>query len=148
SQRRSPRLRRDRSRACRRAFVTTGLAALAVLPGASARGQVDGTWVVDADGSWSVGTNWSSSPNFPSSSGTASFAVLSNSTNARTITLDTNVTLSAIVFDTPFVQTVGNNGTLTSTLTLGGPASLIVNDGPPGTPSIFPAGHALFPRLG
>jgi fibronectin-binding autotransporter adhesin len=77
------------------------LAALVTaLLGASLSGpalaQTRGTWNVDADGTWSVTSNWLNNTVAGGISGTATFA--NNITGNRTITLDTARSLGSFIF--------------------------------------------------
>ncbi|MGH7178761.1 MAG: autotransporter-associated beta strand repeat-containing protein, partial [Tepidisphaeraceae bacterium] len=122
-----------------RAAVCTGALALPAIAWA----QTSGSWVVDSDGSWSVGANWSSNPSFPASGGTATFGLLSNTTAGRTVFLNTNVSLNGLVFDTPFNFTVTNPTPGSNTLTLTGPGSISVLDSVPDSATLFSSGHRL-----
>ena len=79
--------------------VATALAT--ALLGASlsgpALGQTRGTWNVDADGTWSVTSNWLSGAVGGGVSGTATFAN-NITTGTRTVTLDTSRSLGSFIF--------------------------------------------------
>jgi autotransporter-associated beta strand protein len=78
-----------------RAFVVA-----AVWTSATASGQVSGSWASLNSGSWSVGANWSSNPQFPTDGGVATIGAGTSqytSSSAPTIYTDTPVALSRIV---------------------------------------------------
>src|SRR3954451_21228932 len=86
----------------RRNALIAAAASAILVSGSIGRAQTSGSWVVDADGSWSQAGNWS--PAIPDGGGTATFFSLPVFTTApRTIFQDqANVTLGGIVYDTPF----------------------------------------------
>jgi hypothetical protein len=55
-----------------RLLLATALAATLGTP-APGHGQVSGSWINLDNGSWSIGSNWSSNPLYPDGGGTASF---------------------------------------------------------------------------
>ncbi|HVX83706.1 MAG TPA: PEP-CTERM sorting domain-containing protein [Phycisphaerae bacterium] len=57
----------------------------------------DGTWISDASGVWSNAANWSSNPSIPN--GIDQTATLGPLGTLHTITVDTPVTLGALIFD-------------------------------------------------
>jgi fibronectin-binding autotransporter adhesin len=69
---------------------------LAALPAGPALAQTRGSWNVDADGLWSVNTNWLNNTIAGGISGTATFA--NNITATRTVTLDTSRSLGSFIF--------------------------------------------------
>ena len=82
-----------------------------------------GTWNVDADGLWSLNTNWLSNTIADGSGFTASFT--NNITADRTVHLDGDRTLTSLVFSDSNTATAGswildNNGTSTNNLILAG----------------------------
>ena len=82
-----------------------------------------GTWNVDADGLWSLGTNWSGNTIADGSGFTASFT--NDITTDRTVHLDSDRTLTNLAFSDSTTATAGswildNNGTSTNNLILAG----------------------------
>jgi fibronectin-binding autotransporter adhesin len=71
-------------------------ALMVALAAGPALGQTRGTWNVDADGTWSVTSNWLSGAVAGGVGGTATFA--NNITATRTITLDTARSLGSFIF--------------------------------------------------
>jgi fibronectin-binding autotransporter adhesin len=71
-------------------------ALMVALAAGPALGQTRGTWNVDADGTWSVTSNWLSSAVAGGVGGTANFT--NNITATRTVTLDTSRSLGSFVF--------------------------------------------------
>ena len=123
-----------------------GVAIPALCAARGALGQVSGTWVLDANGNWSSGANWTSNPSFPSAGGVATFGGGSVFYSAgRTATLDTPVTLSSVVFNTPFPFTIAPG----AALTLSGPATVTTTDGPSASVvTADPLGHTLGAAIG
>lgn len=84
---------------------------------------VDGTWNVDANGLWSLDTNWLSNIIADGSTFSANFT--NNITADRTVSLDSDRTLTNLVFGDSDTATAGswilnNNGTSTNNLILAG----------------------------
>ncbi len=78
-----------------------------------------GGWSFDGNGSWKVGTNWTSSPTYPNTAGsTASFggAAATDLNLSRTVTLDQNETVGTVIFASPNGESYnisqGTSGTL------------------------------------
>ena len=71
-------------------------ALMVALAAGPALAQTRGTWNVDADGTWSVTTNWLNNTVAGGVSGTANFT--NNITATRTVTLDTSRSLGSFVF--------------------------------------------------
>ena len=106
-------------------------AALACGSAQMARGQISGSWAVDAAGNWSNAGNWSSNPNYPDAGGTARFGAALTSAG-RTITLDVPVTLSALDYTgATRIYTLSGTNTLTFT----------------GAATITPSGNSLWPPI-
>ena len=84
------------------------------------------SWGVDADGNWSVGSNWqpSTAPNLTDSSATFGSVI----TAARTVTLDAPQTVGAISFDNANKYTISGTSTLTMAVS-SGQASISVVSG-------------------
>src|SRR5947207_10200218 len=72
------------------------LGAAALSAARIADAQVSGTWIGPTSGSWTIGTNWTSNPDFPANGGTATFADV----GAQAAVLGGGtLTLSALRFD-------------------------------------------------
>ncbi|MGI9178287.1 MAG: hypothetical protein ACR2IT_10585, partial [Pirellulales bacterium] len=81
----------------RKRFAATLAGALfSALVAGPALGQTRGSWNVDADGLWSLNTNWLNNTIAGGISGTATFA--NNITATRTVTLDTSRSLGSFIF--------------------------------------------------
>lgn len=80
---------------CHRA-AAWALAVVLALAAGPALAQTRGTWNVDADGTWSVTTNWLNNTVAGGVSGTANFT--NNITATRTVSLDTNRSLGSFIF--------------------------------------------------
>lgn len=80
---------------CHRA-AAWALAVVLSLTAGPALAQTRGTWNVDADGTWSVTSNWLSGAVGGGVGGTANFT--NNITATRTVSLDTNRSLGGFVF--------------------------------------------------
>jgi hypothetical protein len=105
--------------------------------------QVSGSWIGTSGASWSVGSNWTSNPQFPGNGGTAIF-----SNSSGTVLLDVNATLSVLRFATPYAINIATAGFTTSSLTFVGPKSVEVaalQQVPPGTTA--PLGHQFYVPL-
>ena len=74
---------------------------------------VSGTWTNDADGNWSVGTNWDSNPNVPHAPG--DLATFGTGSALRTVTLDANETIGTITMNNNNSFVIAGSG---KTLTL------------------------------
>lgn len=66
--------------------------------------QTNGSWNVDASGFWTIPTNWNSNPAYPGNGGTAAFG--SPATEARTVTLDLDITLGGLTFAGEYPYTI------------------------------------------
>ncbi|MFM7183125.1 MAG: hypothetical protein ACKO2G_16905, partial [Verrucomicrobiales bacterium] len=100
----------------RRRFLAIAAAAALTTTHAQA---ADGTWNVDANGNWSTTTNWLSEIVADGSGSAANFT--NDITADRTVTLDSNRTLTSIVFGDSDTSSAGSwilSGS--STLTLAG----------------------------
>ncbi|MGH7179374.1 MAG: hypothetical protein ACREJC_18500, partial [Tepidisphaeraceae bacterium] len=69
-------------------ITLASLIVVAMLP-TGARAQVSGSWLLDANGNWSLGSNWSGG-GFPTAGGTATLGTPTTLSAFRTVTLDTN----------------------------------------------------------
>ncbi len=107
-----------------------------------AHAQTSGSWIVDANGTWAVSTNWD--PAVPGGGGVATFGLLSNSTSGHTVTNNSSVTLGSIVFNTPFTFTINGGGAFT----LNGAATIDAQDGAPNAANLFPPGHSIGISIG
>src|SRR5690242_885450 len=90
----------------RRTTATMMIAAASIAACASgvARAQADGTWIGPIGGSWTVGNNWTSNPDFPSAGGTATFA----DTGTQSVSLGAgSLLLGAIHFNTEAQVDIG-----------------------------------------
>jgi hypothetical protein len=87
-------------------------------------GPVIHTWNVDADGNWSVDTNWTNSA--PNSAG-VSAAFLDVITAPRTVTVNNATTVGNLTFDNANAYTIAGPGPLT--IDNGGTASISVLNG-------------------
>src|SRR5438552_6286467 len=115
--------------------------ASAIVPLAASRtilAQTSGSWIVDADGSWSIGSNWSSNPLTPGSGGIATFGTFSSLSGQRIVTSDpANITVGGLTFDSEArYLIVPPTGNTTNTITLNGSANLNVISSTPGSPSV------------
>jgi fibronectin-binding autotransporter adhesin len=118
----------------RTALISAAVAAASCTTLRSASAQTSGSWYVDGSGSWSVASNWT--PATPGAGGVATFSTFSWLSSTPTVTQDLpNVTLSGIVFDSPFLYTIARQGTL-PTITLAGPATISVTNPTPAAPSM------------
>ncbi len=99
------------SRNTRRILTTSIAAALASLIAPQSAKAASGTWNIDANGNWSLATNWLSSAIADGATFTANFNF--NITADRTITLDTVRTIGNLVFTD--ATTVSNNFILAGT---------------------------------
>src|SRR5436190_6371543 len=127
--------------------------ATAILPLAASRAlfaQTSGSWIVDADGSWSNAANWSSNPSSPGAGGVATFGLFPNLSALHAVTLDpASVSLSGLSFDSEIrYLLLLPGGNTTNTISLIGPANLNVLTSNPGSPSLIPAGHLIAVPLG
>ncbi len=85
-------------------------------------GPASASWNVDADGAWSVGTNWNPATAPNGAGAIANFGTII--TSAHTVTLDAAQTVGQINFSSPIAYTIAG----TSTLTLdGGSGSTSIN---------------------
>ncbi|MES2572286.1 MAG: hypothetical protein V4710_19805, partial [Verrucomicrobiota bacterium] len=106
------------------------LIAFTTLPGHAAGVVTTATWGANS-GSWNLGTNWSSTPDFPSGVG-ASAIFESNQTAKRTVTLGENITVGSLFINnsTAFTNEISVLGATTPVLTFdeagSGPATLRV----------------------
>ena len=73
-------------------------------------GPTNAAWAVDADGNWSLATNWT--PSAPNAAGAvANFGAII--TAPRTVTVDAAETTGTVNFDNAFKYTIGGTNTLT-----------------------------------
>ena len=116
---------------------------------------VTGTWNVDANGLWSLDTNWLSNTIADGSGFVANFT--NDITADRTVSLDGDRTLTSLVFGDSNTATAGswildNNGTFTNNLILAGTApGITVNalgTGKTATISAIIEGSALLAKSG
>lgn len=102
------------------------LAVLVLAAGCAARSAfaVEGAWAVDSDGDWSNAANWTSNPLVPN--GADARAILGGAIGAsRTITLDTDVTLGALIYnDADVYRIVSSNNSRLVFQSTSGPAIL------------------------
>ena len=91
-------------------------------------GPVTPTWNVDADGNWSVATNWTGG--VPSGAG-VSASFLGVITAARTVTVDGPRTVGNLTFDN------------TNSYTIAGPGPLTLDDGGTPTISVLNGSHTI-----
>jgi len=101
-------------RLCRHS-ATLAVALLGLATCSDALAQTRGTWNVDADGLWSVTTNWLNNTVAGGVSGTATFA--NDITATRTVTLDSNRSLGAFIFGDSGTSTAASWIVTSSTIT-------------------------------
>ena len=83
-------------RAVQRGAAVLAWVLVSALAAGEALAQTRGSWNVDADGTWSVTTNWLNNTVAGGITGTATFA--NNITATRTVTLDTARSLGSFIF--------------------------------------------------
>ena len=106
--------------------ATLAGALFSALVAGPALGQTRGSWNVDADGLWSLNTNWLNNTIAGGVSGTATFA--NNITANRTVTLDTARSLGSFIFgdaDTSSPASWIVSGTAPMTMSNGTSSALI-----------------------
>ena len=106
--------------------ATLAGALFSALVAGPALGQTRGSWNVDADGLWSLNTNWLNNTIAGGVSGTATFA--NNITATRTVTLDTARSLGSFIFgdaDTSSPASWIVSGTAPMTMSNGTSSALI-----------------------
>ncbi len=92
------------------ASITTGGGVVALTV---ASGGAQAAWVVDANGNWTAGTNWSSNPSVPHAAG--DLATLGVGSALRTVTLNAGESVGGLAFTNANSFVVANGG---SALTL------------------------------
>ncbi len=115
-----------------------------IVPGASSSG---GTWTLNGNGSWTTGSNWSTSPT-PPSSGTVTFANVAGSppTSPITVTLDGNQSAGGLVFNVSgsgYTLAQGTGGSLTLGTTAGGSISVLSGTHNISAPVVLAGGLAV-----
>src|SRR5437879_2524676 len=80
-------------------------------------GQTSASWIFNGDGNWSDTTKWSGGA-FPDGGGVATFSLNPLQAATRNITLDTNVTLNGITFNSAYQWLIIGTA---NTITLTGP---------------------------
>jgi len=105
-----------------RTFLLAAGSSLLAVSSASAQ-NTNGTWSANADGAWSLNTNWTSNTIADGSGFTANFT--NNITADRTVRLDTDRTITNVVFSDSTPSSAGNwilnnNGVSTNNLILAG----------------------------
>lgn len=94
--------------------ATACLTVAAILSLACMARADDGTWISNANGTWSTPANWSSNPTVPN--GIDQTATLGSIAAPRVVTIDTPITLGALIFASPSGYTVTRS--LQNSLTL------------------------------
>ena len=121
--------------------ILAGFVVALLAPPSFAFGQSD-SWNIDANQSWSTASNWlGGTP--PGTGGIATFGDSFGMSLYRTITNDTNPTLSGITFDTNFSYRIGPFGTSTINLNAGSAFTLNAIRSNGITPSVFGNGHTI-----
>ena len=91
-----------------KSLLVIGLAAVGM---SRANAQVNGTWIGNASGNWSVGSSWLGG-NIPDAGGVATFNDATGQTGGWTITLDTARVLSGINFNTGWSNTIAGTNAI------------------------------------
>ncbi len=122
---------------CLRILVSCAATALPSL----ARAQANGTWLGPVSGSWTVGSFWSSNPDFPGNGGTATFA---DTGPQATVFGNGTLSLSALKFDS-VAQVDIAAGAFPSYVSFTGPGAIEVPKYKQNKPGVTPyyLGHTL-----
>lgn len=116
-------------------------ASLSAIPAFASLAQTSGIWTSNASSSWSIASNWSGGV-VPNGGGTATFALYPTYAPAGAdVTLDTNVSLSQLVFDTPRFYTIRN--TANNFINFTGAVNLNVISSGVSTPSLANLGSDI-----
>src|SRR5437762_11099129 len=128
-----------------RKAMTLAAATASTLIAGGARGQIDGTWIGPAGGSWMVGNNWSSNPQYPSAGGTATF----EDVGAQSVTLAGGTLLLSALHIDSLAQVDINAASSSSTIKFTGPGIIDVplyKQNKPGVAPYF-LGHTFAPQI-
>ncbi len=114
----------------KQAVLCVAAVALALAMSTTGRGD-NGTWNVNADGNWSVGTNWLGNTIADGADYTGDFSQV-NITNNRTVTLDSARTIGHLLFDdtthTYYDWTLSGSYVLTLDVTSGSPTITVATN--------------------
>ncbi len=128
----------------------TGRTRTAILAGAAistmsaaAFAQTSGSWIVNADGNWSDPLNWA--PAIPDGGGVATFNQLLNQNATRNTTVDVNVTVGELLYNSAprWIIPAAGAGVLTVQGLGASPGVLTSNISAPNSPSAFSFGPTI-----